>query len=218
MPHSNPGRRPIRFAVFEGEEVAILLLPDGTSVMMSSGTACEFLPLQYPLGSCRLRNNGSGSLHVSFDTWLPPDWKDAPGRAVVHQLAHLIHSHVRERSGDPLPDKGWIVKTRNGDPRDLRDANLVAIPADGRRNCWTRTAGLRRRKRLAAEGLNPQAEFARGWRERKAREKACSDPQIIQPASPPPNKHTINQPPAPHRGGEERPGGTPPVKPRGRGR
>lgn len=213
----NSGRRPIRFTVFEGEEVAILSLPDGTPAMMSAGTARELLQFGYPLGSCRLRDNGKGDLYVSLSAWLPPKWPEAPSYAPVQSLARLIYAHVRDHLGINLAAKGWISRTPNG-PCDLRDSVVGATAAEGWRNGWESVQGLRERKRLHARGCDPHAEFARGWRERKKREKARAGARIIGRPPEPGNKDTINQPPVPHRGAEEVPGGTRPAKPRGRGR
>lgn len=215
--YPNAGRRPIHIIVLNGEEVAMLSLPDGTTAMISAGTAHELLQLGYPLGSCRLRDNGKGALYVSLSAWLPPKWPKAPPYAPVQSLARLIYAHVRDRLGIKLSAKGWITRTPNGS-LDLRDSVVAATAAKGSYNGWESVQGLRERKRLHAQGCDPHSKFARGWRERKKREKAEADAPIIGRGSEPANKATINQPPVPHRGAEEVPGGTRPAKARRRGR
>ena len=99
-----------------------------------------------------------------------------PYQAPKTPVASAQHAaQTNEVLGEPVDPMGWVVRHANGDPLDLREVNLLKVPASGHRNSYRTFWGVWERWRLVEKGLNPNDVFAR----RRKAFKAKRNPKIL---------------------------------------
>lgn len=152
--------------------MGILTLPCGAEFLVSPDRwdkHCHRYGFRNPVS---LDRDGKGNAYPRI---MSPD-PSGKRRARSTTLARLFVAErlvEEELAGGPKATaKGWIAHYKNGDHHDLRDENLGARPAMGHRNGIRAVWAVRKRARLVAEGLDPDAVFADRRRQQRAEEAA----------------------------------------------
>lgn len=165
-------RRPARHGTYEGEAVAFVRLPNAHDVTVSRHNREGLLRLGYT-PNLTLKSNGGDKVYVALKApgalpHLPPGHRDLGRLIMAYQMV------CEERQGGcRAPEKGWIARTLNGDPYDLRDSNIERVPAGRRRHSFHDVCDIRRRFASLDAGVDPRvaiAEERRKFRERRQRD------------------------------------------------
>jgi hypothetical protein len=172
----------IHYDSIDNQPVVRIGLPDGRKFCTDPENWRDYLRLGF---SPNVSLDDSGNGHSYPRTMAhSPDEKAA--RSGTQTLARIFVAlrMVREAKagGEPVNPKGWVVRHANGDTLDLRDVNLVKVPASGHRNSYRTFWGVWKRWCLVEQGKNPNAEFAK----RRRAFKAKGGPKYLGAARTPP--------------------------------
>lgn len=179
--------------------IVVLDLPNGDRVSFTYQTL-EMLRYAGLLNSALyLRSNDDVHFYLSVMSLTPE------GTRICHAVARLVEASIMllvERSGGKRAlDKGWVVKTINGKPLDLRDDNIAVVPAAGSRNSYNAVWELRERLKLADKGEDPNTVFAERRRakriERRNKSADRHDVELggrVSPKSPVPPRSAVPAP------------------------
>lgn len=145
----------VAYGELDGERIARVFLQGGGQVVISARIWDEMVRLGYARCAPRLiTNHRGGSCYVALSS--SPDRLRRGHTLTVASLALAI---LAADGVVKLPPR-WKVRTRNGDPLDLRTGNLEAVPAERGRSAWRVLADVRKRRKLVAAGLDPNRVYA----------------------------------------------------------
>jgi hypothetical protein len=164
----------VRISKQDGEEIALVRMHDGRETIFSCPTWEDRLRAGYPL-RLHTKPDGKGREYPAATAYYPSSTVPRATRDLAREVQALKMLRVERAGGPRAPDKGWVTRTLNGNPFDLRDGNLEAVPARGQRNGFGAVWDARERLALADLGLNPNQVFAE---RRKAHRVAMRDQNI----------------------------------------
>ena len=135
-----------------------------------------------------LDSNGSGCSYVRTMAWLPGPEQQRSKPVPLARIFPAIHARIL---GEKLEGKGWIVHYKNGDPLDLRIANLEVVSSKGEKNSFNASWTVNARWDIAVDGGDPNKVFAekrRVYRATHATGSAMASPRDLPPAPGPSHK------------------------------
>lgn len=187
----------VQIGELQGEPVALVpLAQGGPPVAISLQTWKERCRAGYS-PFLQLKPNGHGGFYPAAKAFPPSPARPRTNRDIAREVAAIVAIRDEKAGGPEASLKGWIVRTLNGNGRDLRDCNLVRVPAKGCRNSYLAVWDARERLALAEQGLDPNEVFAE---RRKAHRKELTSRKSLganSRAHMPPREGGVSPPPAP---------------------
>jgi hypothetical protein len=117
-------------------------------------------------------SSGNGHTYARHMTSDPrPDRGRSRAETFPRTLVAIAMVEAERNGGGRALAKGWIARNVNGNPRDCRESNLIAVPANGHRNSFRTVWNVKERWRLMLRGLEPNSVFKE--RRRIAKRNFC---------------------------------------------
>lgn len=177
-----------RYGTIDNQPVIYIRLPNGREFFTDPENWRDYLRLGFS-PNISLDDDGHGRTYPRAMAHCPD--KKAT-RSTTQTLARLFITlrMIREEmtGGERADEKGWVVRHANGNTSDLRDVNLLKVPALRHRNSYRAVWNARERWRLVEQGLNPNDVFARRRKEFKANRNpkylggTCNPPSSVSSA------------------------------------
>jgi hypothetical protein len=163
-------KRRIVETTIDGEAVVEVETTKVDTVTISASTWAEYIRLGYSLNiSADDAGDGLKYPRTMARSSDPRQRRSSPYTLQRLLLCILSVIQEQEHQGPRTKAKGLIAQTVNGNRFDLRDENLRWTHSKGQRNSYRVLRDVRERRKLADQGLNPNAVFAE--RRRKAKSK-----------------------------------------------
>lgn len=152
-----PRSHSFRYGQHDGEDVVLVALPDGREVVVSRKAWHTFIELGYSPKLTMDRSDCRNAYVRSMAHY--PGGLRAVASTTARTLLAIAMVGEERAGGIPASAKGWVARTKNGNPLDLRDSNLCQSKASGHRNSYRAIWDVRKRWGLVDKGLSPNGVY-----------------------------------------------------------